>query len=46
MRVKALDPEIGEYRWLVHMIDFFRYCSNFDYCVVDTKIGSTIQRPT
>jgi hypothetical protein len=30
----GLDPEIGEYRWLVHMIDFFRYCSNFDYCAI------------
>ncbi|HXO90609.1 MAG TPA: sulfotransferase, partial [Stellaceae bacterium] len=30
----GLDPEIGEYRWLVHMIDFFRYGGNFDYCAV------------
>jgi hypothetical protein len=30
----GLDPEIGEYRWLVHMIDFFRYGSNFDYCAI------------
>jgi len=30
----GLDPEIGEYRWLVYMIDFFRYCSNFDYCAI------------
>ena len=30
----GLDPEIGEYRWLVHMIDFFRYASNFDFCTV------------
>ncbi len=31
----GLDPEIGEYRWLVHMIDFFRYASNFDFCTVE-----------
>jgi len=31
----GLDPEIGEYRWLVHMIDFFRYTSNFDFCTVE-----------
>src|SRR4029077_9642003 len=30
----GLDPAIGEYRWLVHMIDFFRYASNFDFCTV------------
>jgi hypothetical protein len=30
----GLDPEIGEYRWLVHMIDFFRYGSTFDYCAI------------
>jgi hypothetical protein len=30
----GLDPPNGEYRWLVHMIDFFRYASNFDYCTV------------
>ena len=30
----GLDSEIGEYRWLIHMIDFFRYGSNFDYCAV------------
>ena len=30
----GLDPEIGEYRWLVHTIDFFRYASNFDFCTV------------
>ena len=27
----GLDPANGEYRWLVHMIDFYRYASNFDY---------------
>jgi len=31
----GLDPEIGEYRWLVHMIDFFRYSSNLDFCTVE-----------
>jgi hypothetical protein len=31
----GLDPEIAEYRWLVHMIDFFRYTSNFDCCTVE-----------
>ena len=30
-----LDPEIGEYRWLVHMIDFFRYTSNYDFCAIE-----------
>jgi hypothetical protein len=30
----GLDPEIGEYRWLVHIIDFYRYTSNFDCCTV------------
>jgi hypothetical protein len=31
----GLDPEIGEYRWLVHMVDFFRYASNLDFCTVE-----------
>jgi hypothetical protein len=31
----GLDPAIGEYRWLVHMIDFYRYISNFDFCAVE-----------
>jgi hypothetical protein len=31
----GLDPANGEYRWLVHMIDFFRYASNFDFCLVE-----------
>src|SRR5215831_11480739 len=31
----GLDPANGEYRWLVHMIDFFRYASNFDFCTVE-----------
>jgi hypothetical protein len=32
---EGLVPEIGEYRWLVHMIDFFRYSSNLDFCTVE-----------
>ena len=36
LRVRdGLDPEIGEYRWLVHMVDFFRYTKNFDFCTVE-----------
>jgi len=31
----GLDPEIGEYRWLVHIVDFFRYTKNFDFCTVE-----------
>jgi hypothetical protein len=31
----GLDPANGEYRWLVHMIDFFRYASNLDFCAVE-----------
>ena len=31
----GLDPGIGEYRWLVHMIDFFRYVGTHEYCVVE-----------
>jgi hypothetical protein len=31
----SLDPEIGEYRWLVHIVDFFRYISKFDFCTVE-----------
>jgi hypothetical protein len=31
----GLDPDIGEYRWLVHMIDFYRYTSKFDFCTVE-----------
>ncbi len=30
-----LDPEIGEYRWLVHIVDFFRYANAFDVCTVE-----------
>src|SRR5271165_3419586 len=29
---EGLDPANGEYRWLVHMTDFYRYASNFDCC--------------
>ena len=32
---EGLEREIGEYRWLVHMVDFFRYTSNFDFCTVE-----------
>src|SRR5262249_28222325 len=31
----GLDPANGEYRWLVYMIDFYRYRSNLDYCGVE-----------
>jgi hypothetical protein len=31
----GLDPTHGEYRWLVHMIDFYRYTRNLDYCAVE-----------
>jgi Sulfotransferase family/Fez1 len=31
----GLDPANGEYRWLVHMIDFFRYTGSFDCCTVE-----------
>ena len=31
----GLDREIGEYRWLVHMIDFFRYASKYDFCTLE-----------
>jgi hypothetical protein len=31
----GLDREIGEYRWLVHMIDFFRYTTKVDFCTVE-----------
>src|SRR5271165_3872237 len=32
---EGLDPEIGEYRWLVHMIDFFRYMSKYEFCTIE-----------
>ena len=31
----GLDPANGEYRWLVHMMDFYRYASNLDCCAVE-----------
>jgi len=30
-----LDREIGEYRWLVHMVDFFRYTNKYDFCAIE-----------
>ena len=35
---EGLDPANGEYRWLVHMIDFFRYASHFDFCAVEYEL--------
>lgn len=31
----GLDPAMGEYRWLIHMIDFFRYIGVHEYCTVE-----------
>jgi hypothetical protein len=31
----GLDAANGEYRWLVHMIDFFRYTNKLDFCAVE-----------
>jgi len=31
----GLDPMVGEYRWLVHMTDFFRYVGSSDFCVIE-----------
>jgi hypothetical protein len=31
----GLDREIGEYRWLIHMIDFFRYTNNLEFCTIE-----------
>jgi hypothetical protein len=31
----GLDPANGEYRWLVHMMDFYRYASSLDRCAVE-----------
>jgi hypothetical protein len=31
----GLDPAIGEYRWLVHTIDLFRYASSLEMCTVE-----------
>jgi hypothetical protein len=30
-----LDPALGEYRWLIYIIDFFRYCRQFEICTVE-----------
>ena len=30
-----LDPALGEYRWLIYMVDFFRYCGRFEICTVE-----------
>jgi SAM-dependent methyltransferase len=31
----GLDPANGEYRWLIHMIDFYRYTSKSDFCTIE-----------
>lgn len=31
----GIDPALAEYRWFVHMTDFFRYADRLDYCVVE-----------
>lgn len=31
----GLDPDLAEYRWFVHVTDFFRYADRLDYCVVE-----------
>jgi len=31
----GLDPQIGEYRWLIHMIDFYRYTNKYDFCTIE-----------
>ena len=30
-----LDPALGEYRWLMYMVDFFRYCWRFPTSIVE-----------
>jgi hypothetical protein len=32
---EARDPDMGEYRWVIHMIDFFRYIGSSKYCIVE-----------
>lgn len=32
---RPIDPDLAEYRWLVHMTDFFRYADRLDYCAVE-----------
>jgi hypothetical protein len=34
---ESLDPEIGEYRWLIYMVDFFRYVSKYEFCTIEYK---------
>ena len=31
----SIDVDNGEYRWLVHMADFYRYSGSFDVCTVE-----------
>ena len=31
----GLDPANGEYRWLIHVLDFFRYAADYPYCIVE-----------
>jgi hypothetical protein len=31
----GLDPEIAEYRWFVHMADFFRYAGKVEHCAIE-----------
>jgi hypothetical protein len=30
-----LDTELGEYRWLVYLADFFRYTKNYEICTLE-----------
>ena len=36
----GLDPDLGEYRWFVHMTDFFRYAGRLDYCAIEYETWS------
>ncbi len=31
----GLDPAMDEYRWLIHMVDFFRYIGVHEFCTVE-----------
>jgi len=31
----GLDPSIGEYRWLIHLTDFFRHIGDSEYCTIE-----------
>lgn len=31
----GLPVDVGEYRWFIHMIDFFRYAINMDFCTIE-----------